>query len=153
MRWTLPLAALLVTAIAQAGDAPAPAAAPATGRHSIDANNDGIVTREEAAAHQRLAAQFDTVDTNKDGQLDAAEMQAHREAMHEQMRAHAEQRWTAADTDGDGAVSLAEAKVAMPGVAERFDKFDGNGDGKVSRDEMHNFRMRKQDGKGRSEQL
>jgi Ca2+-binding EF-hand superfamily protein len=31
----------------------------------------------------------------------------------------------------------------MPLMAERFDKFDANGDGKVSRDEMHNFRIKK----------
>jgi hypothetical protein len=48
----------------------------------------------------------------------------------------------------DGAVSEGEAKVAMPGVAERFDKFDGNGDGKLTRDEMHNFRVKQKRGEG-----
>jgi Ca2+-binding EF-hand superfamily protein len=30
----------------------------------------------------------------------------------------------------------------MPRVAERFEKFDANGDGRISRDEMHNFRIK-----------
>ena len=149
MRWTLPLAALLVAAVAHAGDDPAPK----PGRYAIDANNDGIVTREEANAMPRFAGHFDAADKNKDGQLDEAEMKAHREAMHTQMRAHAEERWKSADTDGDGAVSEGEAKVSMPGVAERFHKFDGNGDGKLTGDEMHNFRVKQKRGEGGSEQL
>ena len=32
------------------------------------------------------------------------------------------------------------------GLAERFDKFDANKDGYVSRDEMHNIRMKKKRG-------
>ena len=149
MRWTLPLASLLIAFSAQAGDAP-----PASpGRHSVDANNDGVVTREEAQSHPRLAGDFDAADTSKDGQLDAAEMEAHRAAMRVEMRAHAEERWKAADKDGDGALSREEANASMPGIAERFEKFDGNGDGKIARDEMHNFRMRKQHHQGGSEQL
>lgn len=139
MRWTLTLVSLFVALAAQAGTT-APPAKP--GRPPIDANNDGIVTREEAKAFPRLSEQFDAADTSKDGQLDTAEMNAHREAMHGEMRAKAEGRWTAADKDSDGALSREEASASMPRMAERFDQFDANGDGKVSRDEMHNFRMR-----------
>ena len=59
------------------------------------------------------------------------------------MRAKADERWKAADTDADGDISLAEAEASMPRMAERFKTFDANADGKVSRDEMHNFRMKK----------
>jgi Ca2+-binding EF-hand superfamily protein len=41
---------------------------------SFDANNDGIVTKEELEAG--LQRQFAAADTNGDGRLDAAEMQA-----------------------------------------------------------------------------
>lgn len=139
MRWTLPLAALFFAVAAQAGDAPNPP----PGRHSVDANQDGVVTREEAKAHPRLAGQFDTVDANKDGQLDAAEMSAHREAKRAEMRAKGHERWAAADKDGDGALTREEAQASMPGVAERFDTIDANRDGKIGRDEMHEARMRK----------
>jgi len=140
MRWTLALSSLIVAAAAQAGD---PQAAGMPGRHQVDVDNDGIVTREEAQASPRLSADFDAADANKDGKLDTAEMNAHREKMRVEMRAKAEQRWKEADKDGDNALSREEAQASMPGLAERFDKFDSNGDGKIGRDEMHNVRMKK----------
>ena len=45
MRWILALSSLIVAAAAQAGD---PQAVGKPGRHTVDANSDGIVTREEA---------------------------------------------------------------------------------------------------------
>jgi len=147
MRWTLPIAALLVTSLAQAGDAPPPG----KGGYPMDANKDGFVSREEAQSHPMLSAQFDAADTNKDGKLDRAEMDAHREAMQGQMRAHGEERWKAADTDGDAAISREEAKVAMPRLAAEFDTVDANGDGKVTRDEMRAVRSQRKDRPARSE--
>jgi Ca2+-binding EF-hand superfamily protein len=117
----------------------------------MDANKDGFVTREEAKDYPMLSAQFDAADANKDGKLDGAEMNAHREAMHGQMRAHGEERWRAADTDGDGAISREEANASMPGVAERFKQFDVDGNGRIERNEMHQFRMRKKDCNRQSE--
>jgi len=141
MRWIPVFASLLVAtaAVAQGGGWQS-AAKP--GRGPVDANSDGVVTRDEARAHPRLSADFDTADTNKDGQLDAAEMNAHRERMRGEMRAQADERWKAADTDGDGAISRAEAQASMPRMAERFESLDANDDGKVSREEMHDFRMK-----------
>jgi len=140
MRRALLFTMIFATAAAYAGDAPGPGKPP---RPTLDSNGDGIVTREEAKAFPRLTADFDVADANKDGQLDAAELQTHREKMRVEMRARAEERWKAADTDGDGRLSLAETQASMPQMAERFDKFDANKDGYVSRDEMHNFRMKK----------
>jgi Ca2+-binding EF-hand superfamily protein len=144
MRWTLTLASLVVAAAAQAGDYGGTAAHDQSKVDvpKVDANGDGMVTRDEAQPYPRLTEHFDEVDANKDGQLDAAEVNAYREQMRVEMRAKALERWKAADADGDGSVSRAEAEVSMPRVAERFEKFDANGDGRISRDEMHNFRIR-----------
>jgi len=111
----------------------------------MDVNNDGFVTREEAKDYPMLSAQFDAADANKDGNLDTAEMDAHRNVMRASGRAKAQERWKAADTDGDGAISRKEAEASMPGVAERFKKFDVDGNGKIEQSELHHFRMRKKD--------
>ena len=147
MRWTLPFAALLVASLAQAADTPPPG----KGGYPMDVNNDGFVTQDEAKDYPMLSAQFDAADANKDGKLDTAEMDAHRNVMRAGGRAKAQERWKAADTDGDGAISRKEAEASMPGVAERFKKFDVDGDGKIEQDELHHFRMRKKDRAGQSE--
>lgn len=136
MRWTLAAASIVVAGFAQAGDMHATHPA----GQGPDANNDGVVTREEAKSFPRLAETFDAADRNKDGQLDQAEMTAHREAMHEQMRAKAVERWKAADKDGTGSLSRDEAKASMPHVADDFDQIDANKDGQVSSEEMREFR-------------
>ena len=38
-----------------------------------DKNSDGKVSKSEAASNKKLASQFDSLDTNKDGNLDKAE--------------------------------------------------------------------------------
>ena len=45
------------------------------------------------------------------------------------------QRLKAADTNGDGAISRAEAQ-ALPRLAEHFDAIDANRDGQLTRDEL-----------------
>ena len=147
MRWTLPFAALLVASLAQAADTPPPG----KGGYPMDVDSDGFVTRDEAKDYPMLSAQFDAADANTDGKLDTAEMDAHRNVMRAGGRAKAQERWKAADTDGDGAISRKEAEVSMPGVAERFKKFDVDGNGKIEQGELHHFRMRKKDRAGQSE--
>jgi hypothetical protein len=143
MRWTYPCIALLALAgvPAQADSPPPPA------RQKVDANGDGVVTREEAQSHPRLAANFDAADTSKDGQLDAAEIDAMRQAHRSESRARADERWKLADADGDGAISRDEAQKSMPRMAENFDKLDANGDGRIERGEMHDFRMKRKAGR------
>lgn len=52
----------------------------------LDANNDGVITRDEFRAH--AVKMFDRMDTNKDGKIDAAERKAAHDAMRERMRGH-----------------------------------------------------------------
>jgi Ca2+-binding EF-hand superfamily protein len=59
-------------------------------------------------------------------------------------RSEAAQRWKAADTDKDGAISKQEAEAAkMQGLANHFDKIDSNKDGKVTREEMRAARYQR----------
>jgi Ca2+-binding EF-hand superfamily protein len=65
------------------------------------------------------------------------------------------ERLRAADTNGDGLISRAEA-AALPRLAERFDAIDANRDGQLSRDELRAFhqsqrlqRMGDKDGDGK----
>lgn len=132
---------LLVAAIALvlAGAALAVPPAPSTDapqRHHmvrLDTNNDGVVDRAEAAAHPRLAEKFDTLDSNKNGRLDAGELPSrkggrggHRGRMEHVIKL---------DTDGDGRISRAEA-AAQPKVAASFDQADANRDGFLVRSEL-----------------
>jgi hypothetical protein len=41
-------------------------------------------------------------------------------------------QFTAADTDRDGSLTLAEAQAGAPKLAEKFSSIDTNGDGKLS---------------------
>ncbi len=94
-----------------------------------DKNGDHKISREEAAAHPRLAKRFDAIDANKDGFITRDEMKA----------AHAKvasARLKAIDTDGDGRISRAEANAKAPHVARNFDAMDTNKDGYLSKDEM-----------------
>lgn len=56
----------------------------------------------------------------------------------QKMMAAFQQRFTAADKDGDGALTREEAK-AMPRVAAHFDDIDANHDGKVTPSEIVAF--------------
>ena len=122
------VAAMLLALTAGAALAQAPAATPAQKpeRRSLDTNNDGVIDRAEAAAHPRLAAQFDTLDANKDGKLDRSERpRAHHRHGRGGERGHP---FAALDADKDGRISQAEA-AKDPKFAERFARMDSNKDG------------------------
>jgi Ca2+-binding EF-hand superfamily protein len=52
----------------------------------------------------------------------------------------AKAKWTQADTDASGTLSVSEMQAAMPTIASNFSQMDTNSDGQVSRDEMHNYK-------------
>lgn len=62
------LAALGLGAAAYAGDMDKKAAF-----NELDANKDGLLTKEEAAADQAVSQEFTVADTNQDGYVTAAE--------------------------------------------------------------------------------
>ncbi len=117
-----------------------------------DADGNGTLSRAEVEKSlPRLAKKFDKIDTNKDGQLSSEELKAamkahkhaHRKAHKADHQAKAAERFKHADTDGDGAISRAEAAKNAPRLAQKFDLIDGNKDGKLTQDEMRAYREAK----------
>jgi Ca2+-binding EF-hand superfamily protein len=133
------IAGLFTTGAVLAQSAPAPSSDRAAKMQEhfskLDKNGDGAISRDEAAGNKRLAKEFDEIDANKDGKLTQEEMQAHRAAMRTRQTARFEERFKAADKNGDGAISKDEA-VNMPGLAKHFDQLDVNHDGKLTREEL-----------------
>ena len=117
-----------------------------------DTDGDGALSKAEAEKGMpRLARDFAAIDANKDGKLTPDEIRTYMQA---RMAAHQggkdgkagehgkqrfEERFKKADTDGDGALSKAEAEKGMPRLAREFDAIDANKDGKVTQDELRSF--------------
>lgn len=108
----------------------------------VDRNGDRLISKEEAAALPALAQDFDKIDANRDGLLDQAEIGAYHHSMMGGHHANMEARFKQADTDGDGALTLAEAKAGrvIP-VVHHFDQLDADKNGKVSMEELASGRM------------
>ncbi|WP_225041304.1 EF-hand domain-containing protein [Xanthomonas campestris] len=124
----LALAVLAALSTASAFAATPPAAGDAPRPVKLDTNGDGVIDRSEAAADPRLAAKFDSLDTNKDGKLSRDE-RPHRRGPGRDGRGEI---WAKLDANKDGRISRDEAK-ADPKFAARFDQMDINKDGFVDR--------------------
>lgn len=87
-----------------------------------------------------LLESFDAIDTNSDGYIVRAELQAWQAQQRSERQAQAEQRaaqrFAEVDTDGDGRLSQAEVAEKWPHIAERFNWFDANRDGYLSPEEL-----------------
>lgn len=92
-----------------------------------DANGDGQTTLAEAQA--KVLERATAIDTNKDGAITAAELQAHREQMRAERRAA---RMAAMDADKNGTVSVEEFAAVH---SERLARVDRNGDGILDADD------------------
>jgi len=70
------------------------------GMEKVDTDKDGKASRAEfTAAHADKAATFDTIDTNKDGFIDAAEHKAHSEGKCGEGKCGADKKKTDAKAD------------------------------------------------------
>ena len=102
------------------------------------------LTRSELTS--RLDSNFATMDANKDGSLNAAELGNAQKKELEQvqgaLRAKVSEAFQKLDTNKDGQLSKAEFAASIPPVnvsetpAQILQKIDGNKDGKISADEF-----------------
>lgn len=112
------------------------AATIAAERTPLDTNNDGAIDFAEMQARRSdlTPEQFNAMDKDGNGQLTREEM---RTAGRERMQARADERFKALDTDKDGGLSQAEIAAGRQQSAdERFKKMDTDGDGKLTQAEM-----------------
>lgn len=137
----------LATALAAAGALFIPLHAVYAGEHgsrmeahfkTADKDNDGSLTREEAAAMPRVAKNFDAIDSDKSGTVTLAELQSATKKMAKEVHERGVERFKAADGNGDGTLDRGEAK-AMPRVAKNFDAIDADKSGSVTGKEIHEY--------------
>jgi Ca2+-binding EF-hand superfamily protein len=86
---------------------------------------------------------FESIDTNKDGQLSRGELSAWKKAHKGERQAKAAERFKHADTNGDGKISRAEAEKNAPRLAKKFDAIDADKDGQLTQDELRAYRESK----------
>jgi Ca2+-binding EF-hand superfamily protein len=94
---------------------------------TVDANKDGVLTREEfdKGREQLRAQRMKDIDTNKDGKVSDEERSAHRQAM-------VTERFTADDKNHDGYLTRDE----VPKMWEHLKKADANNDSNVTLAEL-----------------
>jgi len=104
---------------------------------TLDTNGDGKLTQAELEAQK--AARFTATDTNGDGMLSADEMLAQGKArigdrMAKRMEHRIGKMIERRDANGDGMLSISEME-AMPKGGQLFKRLDANGDGAISAEE------------------
>ena len=103
-----------------------------------DTDGDGRVSRAEATAAgaERSGAWFDKLDLDKDGFVTKEETRQARETRRSAMREKADEHFKAADSNGDGQLSLDEVQAKMPKFADRFNTLDKDKNGYLSKSEL-----------------
>ena len=131
-KFAIPMVAVLSLSVGSAF------AADAKGFNALDKDNDGYVTRTEAAGNGRVLKGFDVADKNNDGKLSRAEYlsaTAKRKVRDVAGKeSDADPGFNALDKNNDGNLTKGEAK-GNPYLDKNFDRADNNNDGKLSRAE------------------
>lgn len=135
-----PFAAAVVSALLLAPVASLAAGGPTRFFAQADANGDGTLSKDEAAAFRK--AEVAKMDGNKDGYVSADEMKDFVLAKMEARAADmADKRIKAADKDSDGRLSIAELE-GDDRMTRLFARLDKDGDGAITRAEMETWRAR-----------
>jgi Ca2+-binding EF-hand superfamily protein len=105
---------------------------------AADTDRNGVLSRAEVARSlPRLAARFDEIDRNRDGNLSPEELRARgRGGAGEGGFA---EHFRRADANGDGALTRAEAEQALPRLGAKFDRVDANHDARLTLDELRRY--------------
>jgi Ca2+-binding EF-hand superfamily protein len=146
-------ALILIPAIGFAADNTAGAKGPRSTSHFSKADTDGNGTLSRAEVEKampHLLGKFDSIDTNKDGQLSRDELSAWKKAHRSERQAKAAERFKHADTNNDGKISRAEAEKNAPRLAKKFDAIDTNKDGQLTQDELRAYRESKRSRKDKA---
>jgi Ca2+-binding EF-hand superfamily protein len=108
------------------------------GFDALDKNNDGYLSRTEAAGNKALLTGFDVADKNNDGRLNRGEYIAattkHKARKALDKPAEPDPGFNALDKNDDGFISRREAR-GNPYIKEHFKAADRNADGKLNRGE------------------
>lgn len=110
---------------------------------AIDADGDGVLTREEYRAHreaarsERHAARFEAIDADGNGRITEAELDTHLRALAVR---RGDRRFAVVDTDGDREISRQEYDAAAQRLREAgrdawFARIDADGSGSIDRAE------------------
>ena len=101
---------------------------------AADKNADGLISREEARTSlPRLHENFAAIDGNGDGQISFAELQAYREA--HRAAGTRGQGWKKWDANGDGKLSREEV-ANSPRLGANFEAIDTDRDGFLTAEEL-----------------
>jgi Ca2+-binding EF-hand superfamily protein len=117
----------------------------ALAQDAANADEGKPVTRAELST--RLDADYADIDANKDGKVDATEINARlvksAEAEIELIKKERDAAFAKIDADGNGSISRAEfdARAKLPTIKQPdakpfLDRFDANKDGNISKDEF-----------------
>ena len=128
---TIVAALVLAAGSAQAADKK-------TGFDALDKDNNGSLSRSEAAGDKRLLKGFDVADKDHDGKLSRTEYltATTKRKVKDMVGAESDKDpgFSALDKNGDGVLSRAEAGE-NPYLKEKFKAADQDGNGKLSRSE------------------
>ncbi len=105
---------------------------------AADANNDGMISREESGALPRIAERFDAIDANRDGQVTTDELRAYHQAHRGENRG---EMWKRLDGNADGKLSREEV-AGHPKLVQEFEAIDADRDGFLSPEELKAVRAR-----------
>lgn len=149
--FALALASITFAGAAFAGQIPPPPPPSGPGMHMggmmrMDANGDGVITRDEAIA--QADAQFDRMDANHDGTVTPEERSAAFEAMRAARGGESgEGRGMGNRMGGAGDASMTRDQFRARALA-RFDRMDANHDGKIDQAEMDAMRQMRMEHRG-----
>ena len=113
-----------------------------------DADQDGRLSRAEAAALKNVSPHFDAIDRNRDGFISAEEVRLWRSALSIRRRNPTPASGLGlmiarADLDADGRLDRTEVRTSFPRLAARFDEIDTDHDQRLTPQEIETWLARR----------